>query len=175
MRKIFSKNRIFQLLDYNKSFWSSVTRGKNDWWSIIISGSEVVCLLINNASELQISHFFSTKKRLIFFCFISTQKRLWVLMFYGEIYQFFFVENENHLIRSHNWKKCHVLFSGKNNRTHFVYFPLGLLKVKLYFQRHTWFCVTKGTNFLARLVLAENNSIPYKDIESVLSTIYYRD
>ena len=33
---IFSKNRIFRLVDYKKSFWSSVTRCMNDWWSIII-------------------------------------------------------------------------------------------------------------------------------------------
>ena len=34
--KYASKNRIFPLVDYKTSFQSSVTRGKSEWWSIII-------------------------------------------------------------------------------------------------------------------------------------------
>ena len=35
--KYVSKNRIVELVDYKKSFWSSVTRGKSDCWLIIIN------------------------------------------------------------------------------------------------------------------------------------------
>ena len=31
----FLQIEVFQFVDYKTSFWSSVTRGKSDWWSVI--------------------------------------------------------------------------------------------------------------------------------------------